>query len=85
MTIRAHNAKYNVSPAGTRPAVLGLAKVIFLSASQISLAGAAPLNSWINGHGDLPKSPEDPDLWLYLTVAMVLVLCGGAFAGLTIA
>lgn len=85
MTIRSHNSRYNVSPGGTRPAVVGLAKVLFLAASQMSLAGAAPLTSWIKGHEDLPKSPDDPDLWLYLTVAMVLVISGGAFAGLTIA
>lgn len=86
MTVRAHNSKYNASPAVARPAALGLAKMLFLGASQISLAGAVPLKSWLRGGDeDLPKSPEDPDLWLYLTVAMVLVLSGGAFAGLTIA
>ncbi|KFX87654.1 hypothetical protein V495_03151 [Pseudogymnoascus sp. VKM F-4514 (FW-929)] len=85
MTIRPHNTRYNVAAGGTRPAVVGLAKVLFLAASQLSLAGAAPLTSWIKGHEDLPKSPDDPDLWLYLTVAMILVVSGGAFAGLTIA
>ncbi|KFY39822.1 hypothetical protein V494_03813 [Pseudogymnoascus sp. VKM F-4513 (FW-928)] len=84
--VRPHNPRYNVSPGGARStAVVGLAKVLFLAASQISLAGAAPLTSWIKGHDDLPKSPDDPDLWLYLTVAMILVVSGGAFAGLTIA
>jgi metal transporter CNNM len=34
---------------------------------------------------DLPKSPDDASLWVYLSTAMVLVLLGGAFAGLTIA
>ena len=34
---------------------------------------------------DLPKSPDDPDLWIYLGTAIVLVLLGGVFAGLTIA
>ncbi|OBT66919.1 hypothetical protein VE03_04194 [Pseudogymnoascus sp. 23342-1-I1] len=85
MTIPSHNSRYNVSPGGARPAVVGLAKVLFLAASQMSVAGAAPLTSWIKGHEDLPKSPDDPDLWLYLTVAMILVISGGAFAGLTIA
>ena len=32
-----------------------------------------------------PKSPEDATLWIYLGIALVLVLLGGAFAGLTIA
>jgi len=34
---------------------------------------------------DLPKSPEDASLWIYLSTAIALVLLGGAFAGLTIA
>ncbi|KAF1976882.1 DUF21-domain-containing protein [Bimuria novae-zelandiae CBS 107.79] len=35
--------------------------------------------------GDLPKSPADASLWLYLSIAIALVLAGGVFAGLTIA
>ncbi|KAI9672951.1 MAG: hypothetical protein M1817_003115 [Caeruleum heppii] len=31
------------------------------------------------------KPPADPSLWIYLSIAVVLVLLGGAFAGLTIA
>ncbi|KAL3421622.1 DUF21 and cbs domain-containing protein [Phlyctema vagabunda] len=83
------------SPAGrtnyngystARPAVLGLAKVAFLGLCQISYVSAAPLKSFlgITENEDLPD-PEDASLWLNLTVAMVLVLLGGAFAGLTIA
>lgn len=34
---------------------------------------------------DLPKSPADASLWLYLGIAILLVLGGGVFAGLTIA
>ena len=34
---------------------------------------------------DLPKSPDDAGLWIYLGVAIALVLAGGVFAGLTIA
>jgi metal transporter CNNM len=86
-TIRARNFAYHGSAArGTRPAALGLAKVLFLGASQISLAGAAPLKGWLHGgREDLPEDPSDPSLWIYLTVATILVLAGGAFAGLTIA
>ena len=32
-----------------------------------------------------PMSPRKPTLWIYLAVAIALVLLGGAFAGLTIA
>ena len=79
-----------MSGGGTRPAAVGLAKVLFLAASQISAVAAAPLREYlgVTGHGggdDLPKDPKDASLWIYLTVAMVLVLSGGAFAGLTIA
>jgi metal transporter CNNM len=34
---------------------------------------------------DLPKSTQDASLWLYLGIAVALVLAGGVFAGLTIA
>lgn len=69
-----------------RPAALGLAKLMLLP-----LASAAPLGLWSRGLGvlkeqeDLPKDADDPNLWVYLGVAVVLVLLGGAFAGLTIA
>lgn len=46
-----------------------------------------PFGSIIHALGDedLPKSPKDASLWLYLGVAIALVLAGGVFAGLTIA
>ena len=34
---------------------------------------------------DLPKGTDDPQLWLFLGIAVALVLAGGVFAGLTIA
>jgi metal transporter CNNM len=34
---------------------------------------------------DLPKDSNDPQLWLFLGIAVALVLAGGVFAGLTIA
>lgn len=84
-----HGMYKGMAGGGTRPAALGLAKVLFLAASQLSVVAGAPLREYITaGHGggeDLPKDPKDASLWIYLTVAMVLVLSGGAFAGLTIA
>lgn len=80
------------SPSGhgfatIRPTVLLLAKTLL-----IPLASAAPL-ALFRRHAALfsaapeepPKSAADPDLYLYLGVAVALVLLGGVFAGLTIA
>jgi metal transporter CNNM len=78
-----------------RPAILGLAKLLFLGLCQLSAVAAAPLSK-VSGppmmhllklvkDDDSPANPEDPSLWLYLGVAAILVLLGGAFAGLTIA
>lgn len=72
--------------ASIRPTVLLLAKAVLLP-----LASAAPLSSlWPRSVSTFaeepePKSPDDPNLYVYLGVAIVLVLLGGAFAGLTIA
>jgi metal transporter CNNM len=77
--------------ANTRPATAGVAKLLLLGLSQIGRVVGAPVREYFtSGHGEgpddsLPKSPQDPDLWILLTVAMILVLAGGAFAGLTIA
>jgi metal transporter CNNM len=71
-----------------RPLVLGLAKIIVLALAQTPLARAAPIYAFLASAKEDPeegKSPEDPSLWLYLGVAALLVLLGGAFAGLTIA
>ncbi|KAF2998550.1 hypothetical protein E8E13_005357 [Curvularia kusanoi] len=48
---------------------------------------ALPVGGIVNALADeeLPKSPEDASLWLYLGIAVALVLAGGVFAGLTIA
>ncbi len=78
-------ANYNGYTA-TRPAILGLAKVIFLGLCQISFVTAAPVRTFL-GIAKKDESPdvEDPELWLNLSIAAVLVLLGGTFAGLTIA
>jgi metal transporter CNNM len=69
-----------------RPGANGLSKILLLVLAQITHVAAAPLKNYIT----LLKL-EDPDeaeaggLVLYMSVALVLVLLGGAFAGLTIA
>ena len=71
-----------------RPAILGLAKVLLLAIAQLPFVRAAPFHasaSLFASQKDKGKPPENPDLWLYIGVAAILVLLGGAFAGLTIA
>lgn len=68
-----------------RPAVLTAARLVLLP-----LASAAPLSGiWKRDlhafDDDTPKDADDPSLWIYLAVAIALVLLGGVFAGLTIA
>ena len=48
---------------------------------------ALPLGGTVSALVDeeLPKSPDDASLWVYLSIAVALVLAGGVFAGLTIA
>ncbi|KAI9736552.1 MAG: hypothetical protein M1818_006063 [Claussenomyces sp. TS43310] len=66
---------------------MGLAKVLILGLGQISSANAVPLKRFLRIAADdeTPKDTDDPNLWLYLGIAVILVLLGGAFAGLTIA
>jgi len=64
-----------------RPAVLAIARLLALP-----LVSALPLSTLKSSEDDdAPKDASDPNLWLYLGVAVALVLLGGVFAGLTIA
>ncbi|KAI9818929.1 MAG: hypothetical protein M1827_007750 [Pycnora praestabilis] len=73
--------------AASRPAILSIAKVSLIAIANLPLLRAAPLGFFpsIKITEDEPKDAEDPTLWIYLAVAVVLVLLGGVFAGLTIA
>lgn len=80
-----HHRHNGLSFTTVRPAVLAAARLLTLP-----IAAAAPAyweRSSLHAADDeeLPKSPEDPGLWIYLAVAVALVLLGGVFAGLTIA
>lgn len=68
----------------TRPAALGLAKILVLGLGQLSMTSATPVKKFLHITGEEP-STDEPSLWIYLTTAVILVLLGGAFAGLTIA
>lgn len=80
----------NHNPNGylsSRPAILGLSKVLFLGVCQVGSVAAAPFAEIFKDHEHHHDTPDadDASLWLYLVFAAVLVLLGGAFAGLTIA
>ncbi|KAI0107657.1 DUF21-domain-containing protein [Hypoxylon sp. NC0597] len=64
-----------------RPAILGLSRAIFLS---LGLVSAAP-TQYYRTFQNAPEEAEGGALWILYLVSIVLVLLGGAFAGLTIA
>lgn len=71
-----------------RPAILSVVKLLVLGMMNLPLLHAAPTifsPFRIKTQEDTPMPPRSPTLWIYLAVAMSLVLLGGAFAGLTIA
>lgn len=78
---------YNGRAVGGRPGVSGMAKVLMMGVCQIASVSAAPVKQYfgILKEDKTHKDTKDPGLWIYLSIAMVLVLLGGAFAGLTIA
>lgn len=65
------------------------ARLLLVGLVHAAVVCSAPItNSFRTFESDVsdePKSPEDAALWLYLGIALILVLLGGAFAGLTIA
>ena len=74
--------------ARSRPIVLSGAKLLMLGITNLPFLRAAPLgflpsSSFVQEDGAMP--PDDAKLWIYLAIALGLVLLGGAFAGLTIA
>lgn len=73
----------------TRPlALFSAAKMLLVAIAQLPLLHAAPLGYSILGlraQQEPSMSANKPTLWIYLSVAIGLVLLGGAFAGLTIA
>jgi metal transporter CNNM len=73
----------NAGYPAARPTILGLTKALILCLLRFRSVAAAPLAGIFRLAED--DTDGDPSLWLYLSVAVVLVLLGGAFAGLTIA
>jgi hypothetical protein len=71
--------------AGVRIAIIGLPRALFLLFPALSGVCAAPLRL-LSGHlhDDEPEA-EGTSLWVLYVASVLLVLLGGAFAGLTIA
>jgi metal transporter CNNM len=73
----ANAARYNMG--SIRPAVIGMGRVFGASLTAVS---AFPVDT--KGHHDAGEEGGS-SLWVLAVASMVLVLLGGAFAGLTIA
>ena len=73
-----------------RPIVLSMVKLLLFGIANTPLLRAAPtrllpITFFAEDDADGAMPPDSPTLWIYLAVAIGLVLLGGAFAGLTIA
>lgn len=72
----------------SRPAALSLANVLLVGLMNLPLLRALALPFAVSvsvTDDEEGKDPQDAGLWLYLGIALALVLLGGLFAGLTIA
>ncbi|EUC48581.1 hypothetical protein COCMIDRAFT_2645 [Bipolaris oryzae ATCC 44560] len=68
-----------------RLAFIGLCHAFAPMVAALPMPFGGPLSALSEADGDLPKDTDDPQLWLFLGIAVALVLAGGVFAGLTIA
>ncbi|KAI0540580.1 hypothetical protein GGR58DRAFT_460142 [Xylaria digitata] len=66
-----------------RTAVIGLARALFAGLAAAAPTNRSPLEP--RDHHDNVPEAEGSALWVLYVISMVLVLLGGAFAGLTIA
>ena len=74
------------SVSGRTNGLLSVLRLLLAAVLHFALGNAAPIFSIAAAEGNLEgKSATDPQLWIYLAIAIALVLLGGAFAGLTIA
>lgn len=84
-----HGQTFTGDGAIARPAVYSTAKAILLIVLHVPLLHALPTRYSLlhvrTQDKDEAMPSDSPTLWIYLLVAIALVLLGGAFAGLTIA
>ena len=72
----------------SRPTFLSVVKLVIFGIANFRSIRAAPVppfSIWTKEDADGAMPADSPTLWIYLAVAVGLVLLGGAFAGLTIA
>lgn len=72
------------SHASRANGILSLIRLLLAAVLHFEFANAVPLVA-VAEEDINKKTANDPQLWIYLTIAIALVLLGGAFAGLTIA
>ncbi|KAL1801336.1 hypothetical protein ACET3X_001678 [Alternaria dauci] len=83
----------SASRAATNGSSLRMARLAFLGlfhafapiVSALPMPFGHVVRTFRDADEDLPKDSSDPQLWLFLGIAVALVLAGGVFAGLTIA
>lgn len=68
-----------------RLAFIGLCHAFAPMVAALPMPFGGALSALREADDDLPKDTDDPQLWLFLGIAVALVLAGGVFAGLTIA
>jgi len=74
--------------AASHPAAVSVAKLMIVGLMNLPMLRALALPLGLSSRVVILEegtSPDDPSLWIYLGVAVALVLLGGIFAGLTIA
>lgn len=88
-TFSSYNGQSRASTSNllARYSALSITKLVILGVANLPLLSAAPtyLSPYIKTTEKQASAAQGPALWVYLSVAVVLVLLGGAFAGLTIA
>ena len=71
------------------PLLMSITKLLSLVFTSLPFSHAAPTRLEASAiwavEDENVAQPDNPSLWIYLAVAVALVLLGGAFAGLTIA
>ena len=84
-----HDRQTTNAFTASRPAVMSAVRLLLVGIASLPLMRAAPTKhaafTPMADDEEPPLSPATPTLWIYLAVAVALVLLGGAFAGLTIA